>query len=115
MTEQTPLDQISQINNGIQGVANTVKNQLNLPYDVNIVITFFLSFQTWTWGMPQEFLDAGVKVIIDVGNVVKLSNFLSYEAISRDFLHVVLERTFDTHAGETIKANTLYFEPSYTS
>lgn len=51
--------------------------------------------------------------MIDLGYDIKLSNFFAYDAITRNVLHVVLERTIDERAGETIKSHTIYFEPSF--
>jgi hypothetical protein len=113
MTEKTPVDQMQKVGNDLDLVTLQVKNKLNLSFDIEIITEMLLSFETWLWKTPEIFIDAGVRLVIDIGNDVKLTNFLAYEAVERDFVHVILERPFDKHAGETVKANTFYLEPSY--
>ncbi|CAG9309903.1 unnamed protein product [Blepharisma stoltei] len=98
------------------GLENRVKLELKLPFSLSTLIASINLTDTSdlsVWAIPPAFLDSHTQLIIDATNSLAYTQFLSYQAIQMDFVHIVVQRSFDNSNEESICENTIFFETNY--
>eukprot|EP00357_Protocruzia_adherens_P006966 CAMPEP_0115046366 /NCGR_PEP_ID=MMETSP0216-20121206/48709_1 /TAXON_ID=223996 /ORGANISM="Protocruzia adherens, Strain Boccale" /LENGTH=514 /DNA_ID=CAMNT_0002429439 /DNA_START=121 /DNA_END=1661 /DNA_ORIENTATION=- len=91
-----------------QNIINTLNNEFSSSGNTMTITEATVTYDSPTY--PQDFIDANVKVILDLTENFALSQIFVFEAMERNLLHIVLRRSLSYEGSEAIGNNSLYME-----
>ena len=113
-SEYTDTKFITSFESSIEGLLSSIESSLELPFDILLIPEKIkLSSFNGIWAVPFRFSQYDISIFIDSTNHPIFSQYLAGQAISNNWLHIVIGRPFNSIVGEVSNLNTFYTYPNY--